>query len=179
MCTTVWLQPHNRRESLMGTWLRRVGLLFVVLAALALPMQALAGEHVPFKGSDSGTAGPGTHACSASFSPLELTGSGKATHVGRYTYHAHECLNFATLTFSGVFWITAANGDTISGTYAGTAEVVGNFILYEQHNVVTGGTGRFAGASGQLHANGVVNPATLEWSEESSGTVSSPGAAKK
>lgn len=179
MRTMFRLQPHNRRESLMGTRLRRAGLLFVVLAALALPIQALAGEQVPFKGSDSGTAKEGTHACSASFAPLELTGSGVATHVGRYRYHAHECLNFATLTFSGVFTITAANGDKISGTYAGTAAVVGSSILYEQHNVVTDGTGRFAGASGRLHANGVVNPATLEWSEESSGTVSSPGAAKK
>jgi hypothetical protein len=70
----------------------------------------------------------------------------------------------------------AANGDAISGSYAGiVANVVGDLGFYEQDNVITGGTGRFAGASGQFHLSGIANLATLDSSQQISGTVSSPG----
>jgi len=74
--------------------------------------------------------------------------------------------------------MTAANGATISGTYAGVVvSVVGDLGYYEQDNVITGGTGRFAGASGGFHLSGIANLATLESSQRLSGTVSSPGSA--
>ncbi len=162
----------------MGTKLRRAGLLFVVLAALAVPVQALAGEQVPFKGSDSGISVVGTNPCASGFIPLDINASGEATLVGRYTYHADECVGLSA--FYGAFTITAANGDTISGPYTGeVVAVVGNLLSYEQDNVITDGTGRFAGASGELHVSGILNVVNLKFSEEISGTVSSPGAAKK
>jgi hypothetical protein len=76
--------------------------------------------------------------------------------------------------------LTAANGDTITGTYAGTVvRVAGDLGFYEQDNVITGGTGRFAGASGGFHLSGIANLATLASEQTLSGAISSPGAAKK
>ena len=164
----------------MGTRLRRAGLLFIVLAALALPVQALAGEQVPLKGRDSGSFTLTPNVCGPGVFEVVIDDAGQATHVGAYAYHANECFDGTTLEFSGTFTITAANGDTISGTYAGlVVDVVGDLGFYEQENVITGGTGRFVGASGEFHLSGIANLATLESSQEISGTVSSPGAAKK
>lgn len=160
--------------------LQRAGLLLIVLAALTLPLQALAGGQVPLKGSDSGsfTLEAGTGGCAGLFDVV-IDDVGKATHVGKYAYHAIECFNGATGAFSGTFTITAANGDTIDGTYAGqVVGVVGDLAFYEQDAVITGGTGRFAGAGGEFHLSGIANLVSLESSQSISGTVSSPGSLK-
>jgi hypothetical protein len=150
-------------------------LLLVVLAALILPTQALAGAQVPYKGSDSGGfAVPGT--CAAGLQ-IVIAGSGNATLLGRYTYNSTECFNPATGGFAGSPTLTAANGDTVVGAYSGqvfpTADP--NVITYEEVLVVTGGTGRFAGASGEFEVSGVANLATGEYSQTMSGTLSTPG----
>lgn len=161
------------------TAFRRACGLLVVLAALALPVQALAGKQVPLKGHDEGSFTLTADACGAGVFAVVVDDTGKATHMGRYAYHSDECFNGTTGAFSGTFTMTAANGDTISGTYAGAVvDVVFPLGFYEQENVITGGTGRFAGASGQFHLSGIANLATLESSQQISGTVSSPGAAK-
>ena len=161
------------------TRLWRACCLLAGLAALAVPVQALAKAEVPFKGSDAGGFGPGNHGCNSG-DPLDIDGVGTATHVGKYTYHADECFNGTTLTFTGTFTITAANGDTITGTYVG---VVPPFVFpnatYEQDMQITGGTGRFAGASGELHGSGQADLGSGEYSQVLSGTSSSPGSAKK
>ena len=139
---------------------QHVGVLLVVLAALALPMQALAGVHVPLKGSDAGTWGPGIHACGTLF-PVRVDGAGVASQVGSYTYASQECVDFGVYPFAllGIFTITAANGDAVIGTYTGTAVFAddGVTILYEQQVSVTGGTGRFAQANGQLAVTGIAS----------------------
>jgi hypothetical protein len=160
--------------------LRRTGGLLVAFVALALPIQALAGAQVPLKGADVGgftfpaTCDTGTALV------VDIDGMGNATHVGRYAYAALECFNPASLLYRGEFTITAANGDILRGTYSGeVVDIVGTVGLYEQDAVVTGGTGRFAGASGQLHVSGEADLATGNYSQELAGIVSSPGSAKK
>lgn len=151
--------------------LRRAGLLLVVLAALALPMQALAGAQVPYKGSDSGGfTVPGT--CAPGVFQIDINGTGTATHVGTYTYHAAECFDPVASTVAGEFTVTAANGDTLFGTYSGPC--AGDSCA--ESAVVDGGTGRFEGAQGQFDVTVVVTgPDT--YSETVSGTLSTPGSA--
>ena len=158
--------------------LQRAGLLLIVITALALPIQAAASAQVPLKGADSGSFTLTPDGCGAGIFAVVVDDSGHATHLGAYAYHSNECFNGATGEFAGTFTMTAANGDTISGTYAGTVvSVVGDLGFYEQDNVITAGTGRFAGASGGFHLSGIANLATLESSQRLSGTVSSPGSA--
>lgn len=150
---------------------RRGGLLLVAFAALALPIQALAGREVPYKGSDSGSFVLGTGSCPAGFIPLDINGVGTATHVGRYAYHADECFDGVS-AFFGVFRITAANGDTITASYAGTAAA--DLSGYAETAVINGGTGRFRGATGQLDVSGLITGPT-SYSQTMSGTLSTPG----
>jgi hypothetical protein len=162
-----------------GTLSKACGLL-VVLAALALPVQALAAKQVPLKGHDRGSFTLTPEGCGVGVFAVVVDDAGNATHLGAYAYHSNECFNGATGEFSGTFTITAANGDTISGTYAGVVvAVVGDLAFYEQANVITGGTGRFAGASGAFHLSGIANLSTLASSQQIAGTVSSPGSTRR
>jgi hypothetical protein len=161
-----------------GRRLLRGGLLLLVLGALAVPVHALASAQVPMKGSDAGSWGMGTHDCGDLF-PVRVDGTGHATHVGAYTYSSRECVDFGSYPFpySGAFTITAANGDTIVGTYAGTASLDddGVTILYQQTTTVTGGTGRFAHASGEFDVHGIAY-ADGSYVQRLSGAISSIGA---
>jgi hypothetical protein len=131
---------------------------------------ALADAQVPYKGSDSGHwTLEGT--CAPGIVPVDINGTGTATLVGRYAYHADECFDPATGTVTGAFTVTAANGDIIFGTYSGTCS--GDTCT--ETAVVDGGTGRFAGAQGQLDVTVLVGPGT--YGETVSGTVSTPGPA--
>lgn len=166
-------------QTAKGRRLARVSLVLVAVAALAMPVGALAGAQVPLKGSDRGSFTLTADGCGPGVFAVVVDDAGTATHLGAYAYHSSECFNGATGAFSGVFTMTAANGDTLSGTYAGTVvSVVGDLGFYEQDNTITGGTGRFAGASGAFHLSGIANLATLESSQRIAGTVSSPGSAR-
>ena len=153
--------------------LLRPGLVLAAVAVLAVPV-AQAGAQVPFKGSDGGSWGIGSHDCGA-LVPVFVDTAGTATHVGRYAYASQECADLGGGTFAGAFTITAANGDTLTGTYAGTFTVdEAGAIHYEQTNTVSGGTGRFAGASGSFHVSGIAFPDGRDV-QQAGGTISSVG----
>lgn len=91
--------------------------------------------------------------------------------------HYRECLLPATgAVTGGTFTLTAANGDALFGTYAGQAAPTGDptVIAFDDPGVITGGTGRFAGASGTLTQHGVADLASGEYTATLSGDVSSP-----
>ena len=139
------------------------GLLF--LLALALPMQANADARVPVKGTETGTFKV-VRPCATSGVVLEVTGSGHATHLGHYSGFYRECLDPATgAVTGGTFTLTAADGDTIFGTFSGQAVPTDDpdVVNYEDPGVITGGTGRFADARGRVTTSGLANLATGEY----------------
>jgi hypothetical protein len=161
------MRSGPRRRTLIG---------LLVLPALALPMQAAANDRLPLKGPETGTfqlLGP----CETGGMILEVTGAGHATQLGNYSGNYRECLDPATgAVTGGTFTLTAANGDKVFGTYIGQALPTDNpnVVTYQDPGVITGGTGRFAGASGIVGTSGVVNLATGEYSGTITGGVSSP-----
>ena len=159
-------------ETVTRPRLGRASLLLVALAALIVPLQAMAGGQVPYKGSDSGGfTVPGT--CAAGVFRIDINGTGTATHVGKYAYHADECFDPVASAVTGSFTLTAANGDTLSGTYSGPC--VG--AMCTETALIEGGTGRFADAEGQLDVIVLVTgPDT--YSETASGTISTPGSSQ-
>jgi hypothetical protein len=102
---------------------------------------------VPFKGTLEGNQ---------SVTPLafpllavEGSASGNATHLGRFTAHFPHTVNLTTRDAVGTYTFTAANGDTLTADFTGHAEGMG-VVSIEEHATVTGGTGRFEGASGSI-----------------------------
>ena len=77
-----------------------------------------------------------------------LEGEGTASHLGRFTTVGVITLNLATASGTGIVTYTAANGDVLTGTATGQAVVGGGFATVTETVTITGGTGRFAGATG-------------------------------
>ena len=144
------------------------------LVALALPIYAAAADQLPLKAAESGTfqlAGP----CDTNGVIIDVTGTGHATDFGNYSVHYRECFLPATGTvMGGSFTLTAANGDTLYGTYTGQASPTGdpNVIAFDDPGLITGGSGRFAAATGRLNQNGIANLATGEYAATLTGSIS-------
>jgi hypothetical protein len=137
----------------------RAGLIAAaLLVSLAGPVSA--GEQIPFKGTLSGTAV--VTPLNPPIVAVRIDATGTATHLGRFTLDAPHVVNAATLVGVGTYLITAANGDTITADLAGTAVMVEppNVIAITETATVTGGTGRFAGATGSIQVERIFNRAT-------------------
>ncbi len=139
------------------------------LAPAAVGAQAA----VPFRGWDAGGFEiPGE--CAGGV-VVDIDGTGRATHFGRYEYAALECFNPQAGTFAGTATITAADGSTLNGHYAGSVAGTNdpNVIAYAEDFVVDGGTGRLAGAAGHLAIDGLANLATGAYSQSLAGSLTS------
>ena len=100
------------------------------------------------------------------------TGTAEATHLGRITGTVQDDdSGFPVIT--GTFTMIAANGDEIFGTHIGYAQELGNGMLHlDFENTITGGTGRFAGATGFFETHVLVNEITGKGSDTFEGTIS-------
>ncbi len=80
---------------------------------------------------------------------LISTGTGDISHFGRAVMVSSICLNLADFSTIGEmpFYLRAANGDEVHGL---TTSIVYTDYGFDFNGVVTGGTGRFAGAAGEL-----------------------------
>lgn len=81
---------------------------------------------------------------------IEATGTGEGTPIGKSSFVGHAQVD-ASNNFTDKGIITAANGDQIFETAKGPGPVVdttnGDFLIISQ-NIITGGTGKYAGATG-------------------------------
>ena len=80
-------------------------------------------------------------------------------------------------TYTETGTLIAANGDTLSFSGGGTACAPNGSAIGSGELTVTGGTGRFAGASGSLAESIDHNLVTDSEVVDLSGTISSPGSA--
>jgi hypothetical protein len=145
-----------------------------VLVALALPIGASAAAGIRVDGAESGTFQV-LGSCSNGLI-LEVSGTGHSTYLGDYSGRYRECFDPATgVVADGSFTLTTTNGDMIFGTFTGQAVPAGEWsVHYDDPGVITGGTGRFTGASGSINTGGIANLATGEYNGTLSGSVSRP-----
>ena len=131
-------------------------------------------ENAPFTGRDSGTFEFLQAGCAAGVTPLRTHTTGTATLIGVHSFETQECFDTTTLTFTGSFTITAANGDTLTGSFEGNGTGVHDdgTATYSFTATITGGSGRFAGATGSFSGTGQGNLATFQESRTFSGTIS-------
>ena len=108
---------------------------------------------------------------------MEIDASGTATYLGKFKLEAPHIVDQSTLTAVGTYTLTAANGDTLTADLAGTARMVEppNVIAITETATVTGGTGRFAGATGSIQVERVFNRATGVTTGSLNGWISTPG----
>ena len=81
---------------------------------------------------------------------VHLEGTGVASHIGQFTLVDDGFANLSTGLGGGRVTFTAANGDSFTATEIGGAIIEGGFADVTDDATITGGTGRFAGATGTL-----------------------------
>ena len=137
-------------------------LLAAIALAAAISQPAMAQGPVPFRGTyeSSESQRGGTFPVFLQV----LGGIGEATHIGRFTVEAQWHVNVVSATGVGTFTLTAADGATLAGTATGTSVILDGLAYITETCVITGGTGRFAAATGAFVAARVLtltpNPET-------------------
>src|SRR5207248_821017 len=133
--------------------------LVLALALLPIASPAAAKTHLPFKGTiqaqEIGTLNFPTLS-------VQATGSGTATHLGQYSVSYQVSVNLLTLFGTESYQFVAANGDSLfaEGTGQGTPTDTPNVDVIVEHVTITGGTGRFAGATGSFTVVRLLNVVT-------------------
>jgi hypothetical protein len=125
----------------------------VTVAALAAP--ALADDQLRIKGNDTGTFSLGPPDAQGIILATD-TSSGVASHLGRYDFLSHEYFDpVHNVVTHAEFTITTKHGN-LTGTYTATLGVgeTPNIGTYHAPGVITGGTDRYAGATGTIVFDG-------------------------
>ena len=131
----------------------------------------------PFTGSLEGTVT--VTPLTPPFASVLIEGTGHATLLGRFTVEIPHQVNQALRTATGTYVFTAANGDMLTAEFSGVATIVSpGIIATTETAIITGGTGRLAGATGSFTGERVFNMMTGTTAGSFEGSISSPGAAK-
>ena len=146
---------------------------FALFAASALSLTSIVVSAVaaetPFKGTVSAVE---TVVVAFPTASLTRDGTGTATYLGKYTVHIVMTINLPTLSSTGTATFTAANGDTLTANVAGQATRTGPTTLSIIENyTITGGTGRFADATGSFTLESTVEQTTGVSSGTYSGVI--------
>jgi hypothetical protein len=161
-----------------------VAVLLVALAAFVVTAAAAdtGGSDRPFTGKLAGSAAVVPDAnCPIGLRTLS-EGSGAASHLGFVSMSSSHCTPVTNVITGGQMTLVAADGDEVHATYSGACvpfpfPPVGENLTCGTENVIVGGTGRFANATGVAHVTALVTwlgfgapvlPATWTWG----GTIS-------
>jgi hypothetical protein len=150
-----------------------------VLTLMAFAAPAAAGDLVPFKGRlelERGVVTPLT----PPFVSVAIEGTGNATQLGHFTVSVPHLVNRSTGVLVGSYEFTAANGDTLTADFVGQSMPSGvpGILYVVETATITGGTGRFAGATGSFTTERLVDTTTGTVIGSFEGTISSRGAAR-
>ena len=141
--------------------------------AAALP-GAVAAE-MPFRGSFQAV-----EADAVQFPTLTVAGIGlgNATQLGKFTMTYNAVVNLVTRAGIGSFEFIAANGDRVfaEDVGQGTPTATPNFVSIVEILTITGGTGRFEGATGTVISTRLLDQATGNSSGAFDGTIDIPQA---
>jgi hypothetical protein len=144
------------------TLLVLVSVLALVVVAPEVAAAKAGGTDRPWKGSLSGTA---TLDASTVPSPVTAEGTGTVAHLGKVTYSIDFTLTpeaDGTFTLAGTAEFVAANGDQVFTAFTGSSQPTGPGTTEATTNAtITGGTGRFEGASGSITATMVTQVTSL------------------
>ncbi len=148
---------------------RFVGLVAAFAVSLgSVAVSAVAAE-TPFKGTVNAVE---TSRVVFPIAFLDREGTGTATYLGRYTEHVVMQINIPTMTSTGTATFTAANGDTLFASVVGQATRTGPTMLsIVEVYTITGGTGRFADATGSFTLESTLDQVTGVSSGTFSGAI--------
>ena len=130
---------------------------------------AMAGE-TPLKGAFQAIE---THAVQFPILTVAGIGAGNATQLGKFIMTYDAVVNLSTRVGIGSFEFIAANGDRVFADSLGqsTSTATPNLISIVEILTITGGTGRFADATGTVISTRVLDQVTGDTSGSFDGTI--------
>ena len=145
--------------------------LTAVLLTAALAGPAAAANGLPFCGSIQGV-----EIADVQFPKIFVdgSGSGNATHLGRFTVTSEFEVDLPTIIATGSAHFRAANGDsifTVTEAHEEPQSTEPDFLFIVERYTITGGTGRFAGATGSFTVERLLNTVTDVTSGSFEGTI--------
>ena len=123
-----------------------IGLVAALAVSLAIGAASAVAAETPFKGKVTMFE---TSQLVFPILSVNREGTGTATHLGKFTETFRAQVDVRTASATGTATFTAANGDTLTASVVGQGTTTGptTFSIVEVYTI-TGGTGRFAGATG-------------------------------
>ena len=158
-----------------------------LMAMAALPLRSQAAQvdkQVPFRAAFTTEFESDVISEMPPIALITVNGEGQGTHRGKATAGTtNQLVNLDNGASTATYTFTAANGDTVvlEEAFQSTVDPISGRVTFEGTYEVTGGTGRFAGAtgSGMLIGSAVFTSATGGvGSFTVTGTISSPGSLK-
>src|SRR5919109_2298120 len=166
-----WSSAADHVERGRGMKIRHplfVGLVAAFAVSL-VSVSALAAE-TPFKGKVNAV-----ETVEVVFPTLSVTrdGTGTATYLGKFTEHITLQVDIPTSHATGIATFTAANGDTLTATVDGqaTPTTTPGVVSIVERYTITGGTGRFADATGSFTLEATLSQTAGVSSGTLSGTI--------
>ena len=146
-----------------------VGLVAAFAGSLAIVAAGAVAADTPFKGTVDAVE-TGQVVFPTRF--LDREGTGTATQLGRYTEHVVMVINIPTMSSMGAATFTAANGDTLTASVVGQSTRTAPTVLsIVEAYTITGGTGRFADATGTFTLESTLEQTTGVSSGTFSGAI--------
>jgi hypothetical protein len=138
--------------------------------AVGLAGAVAAEKEIPFRGTLQAVE---THVVQFPTLVVEGSGSGIATQLGKFTMTFDAGVNLSTRVGIGSSEFIAANGDRVFADFVGESTLTGtpNLISIVEIYTVTGGTGRFAGATGSFLLERLEDQVTGSSSGSFNGTI--------
>ncbi len=138
--------------------------LYTVLACAAFILSAantVHAESVSFSGSLTGFASEDAAGRCSPFITVNAFGAGSSNLLGSFQDIQSHCTTSLTTFDNGVFTLTSVTnaGNSLFGSYSGTASVQGATLAFSANLSIGGGTGQFAAASGTLASQGILDQA--------------------
>jgi len=142
--------------------------LFLTFLTAAFAASAKPDKELPFRGAIQGV-----EIATVEFPLLfvDATASGNATQLGRFTMTYELEVDLLIHDTSGSAVFTAANGDSLFTDIVGHGTSLGDFASIVETHTITGGTGRFEGASGSFIRTYMLNLVTGVTSGSFDGTI--------
>ena len=158
------------KKIIVSTTLTLLILIVLVSTVFAAPS---ADRQLLFKGSMQAVE---THVVTFPTFTLDATGSGNATQLGLYTMSFQGEVFIPTLSGTTSAILVAADGSSLyaDGVGQGTLTENPDLVSIVEIYTITGGTGRFAGASGSFTVERLIQRSTSISSGTISGTIVLP-----
>jgi hypothetical protein len=144
----------------MRTRTASVALALLIGAAMAAPVGAA--DARPMTGQFTAQAGPAAPRCGADLT-LGFEIRGVASHLGALTGTGSNCTEWtapieAVAIWDGMATFVAADGSTLTTVSEGSQDApVAGVATFDITHTITGGTGRFAGATGVWSVTGLID----------------------